>query len=111
MNTVHLEQLLHRYKSGHSLEQPFYTSNEVFDAEWDCIFRKHWLYAGNVAQLKKAGDYFLYHLRNDAVIVVRGNDDRVHAHYNTCTHQWFSYLRGAFRTRIKIHLSLSSMGI
>ncbi len=87
MNTVNLEQLLHRYKSGHSLEQPFYTSAAVFDAEWECIFRKHWLYAGNVAQLKKAGDYFLYHLRDDAVIVVRGNDERVYAHYNTCTHR------------------------
>jgi len=87
MNTINLEQLLERYKSGYSLEQPFYTSNEVFDAEWERIFRKRWLYAGNAAQIKKPGDYFLYHLRNDSVIVIRGNDGAVHAHYNTCTHR------------------------
>ncbi len=87
MDTASLEQLLERYKSGYSLEQPFYTGKEVFDAEWERIFRKRWLYAGNTAQVKKPGDYFLYHLRNDSVIIIRGNDDAIHAHYNTCTHR------------------------
>ena len=87
MNSVNLEQLLSGYQSGFSLEQSFYTSQEVFDAEWKQIFKKHWLYAGNTAQIKKAGDYFLYELRNDSVIVVRGNDGAVYAHYNTCTHR------------------------
>ena len=87
MNTINIDQLLQRYKSGYSLEQPFYTSNEVFEAEWESIFKKRWLYAGNIAQIKKAGDYFLYHLRNDSIIIIRGNEGAVHAHYNTCTHR------------------------
>lgn len=87
MNAINLDELLQQYKSGYSLEQPFYTSSEVFEAEWENIFKKHWLYAGNTAQLKKAGDYFLYHLRNDSIIIIRDNDGKVHAHYNTCTHR------------------------
>ena len=87
MNAINLDELLQQYKSGYSLEQPFYTSSEVFEAEWENIFKKHWLYAGNTAQLKKAGDYFLYHLRNDSIIIIRDNDGTVHAHYNTCTHR------------------------
>lgn len=87
MNTINLEELLLQYKSGYSLEQPFYTSTEVFDAEWEIIFEKRWLYAGNAAQIKKPGDYFLYQLRNDSVIIIRGNDGAMHAHYNTCTHR------------------------
>jgi phenylpropionate dioxygenase-like ring-hydroxylating dioxygenase large terminal subunit len=82
-----LKQLLEKYKSGYSLEQPFYTSNEVFEAEWKSIFQKHWLYAGNIAQIKKPGDYFLYHLQKDTIIIIRGNNGEVHAHYNTCTHR------------------------
>lgn len=87
MKSVNLEQLVSQYKSGFSLEQPFYTSNEIFDAEWERIFKRHWLYAGNAAQIKGAGDYFLYHLRNDSIIIIRGSEGKVHAHYNTCTHR------------------------
>jgi phenylpropionate dioxygenase-like ring-hydroxylating dioxygenase large terminal subunit len=87
MSTVNLEELLRRYKSGFSLEQPFYISPGVFDAEWQRIFSKRWLYAGNTAQIKNPGDYFLYHLRKDSVIIIRGNQGVVHAHYNTCTHR------------------------
>jgi len=82
-----VEHLLEKYKSGWSLEQPFYTSEEVFEAEWKYIFQKHWLFAGNTAQIPKAGDYFLYHLQNDSIIIIRGNNDEVHAHYNTCRHR------------------------
>jgi glycine betaine catabolism A len=87
METTSLKQLLCNYKSGYSLEQPFYTSNEVFEAEWKAIFQKHWLHAGNTAQIPKAGDYFLYQLQKDAVIIIRDNNGEVHAHYNTCTHR------------------------
>ncbi len=84
---MNVRELINNYKSGYSLEQSFYTSKEVFDAEWECIFKKHWLFAGNMAQIPKPGDYFLYHLQNDTVIIIRGNNGEVFAHYNTCTHR------------------------
>jgi phenylpropionate dioxygenase-like ring-hydroxylating dioxygenase large terminal subunit len=87
MNKEDLQQLVAKYQSGYSLEQPFYISNEVFEAEWKSIFQKHWLYAGNTAQIPRTGDYFLYHLQHDTIIVIRGNNDEVFAHYNTCRHR------------------------
>ena len=87
MQSDFVKELVIRYKSGFSLEQPFYTNEEVFAAEWKNIFQKHWLFAGNTAQIQKPGDYFLYHLKNDSVIIIRGNDGMVYAHYNTCTHR------------------------
>src|SRR4026208_170842 len=87
MNKNFVQQLIKNYKPGFSLEQPFYTNNDVFEAEWNSIFKKHWLYAGNTAQLPKPGDYFLYHLQNDSIIVIRGNKNEVYAHYNTCRHR------------------------
>jgi phenylpropionate dioxygenase-like ring-hydroxylating dioxygenase large terminal subunit len=87
MFRMNVKELINNYKSGYSLEQSFYTSKEVFDAEWECIFKKHWLFAGNTAQIPKPGDYFLYALQNDAIIIIRGNTGEVHAHYNTCTHR------------------------
>jgi phenylpropionate dioxygenase-like ring-hydroxylating dioxygenase large terminal subunit len=87
MEKTDLEQLLVRYQSGWSLEQPFYTSQSVFDLEWAQIWQKNWLFAGNTAQIQKPGDYFLYQLQKDAIIVIRGNNGEVYAHYNTCAHR------------------------
>jgi len=87
MNKRFVQELIDNYKQGFSLEQAFYTSNDVFEAEWDSIFKKHWLYAGNTAQIPKSGDYFLYHLQNDSIIIIRGNNNEVYAHYNTCRHR------------------------
>jgi len=72
MNKRFVQELIDNYKHGFSLEQAFYTNNDVFEAEWNSIFKKHWLYAGNIAQIPKPGDYFLYHLQNDSIIIIRG---------------------------------------
>ena len=86
-NNNTLADLIGRYHSGYSLEQPFYTSKAVFDAEWEHIWKTQWLYAGNTAQLPKAGDYFLFNIMQEEIILIRGNNGEIHAHYNTCTHR------------------------
>ena len=90
MSNHFIEELINRYKTGYSLEQAFYTNEEVFIAEWQSIFKKHWLHAGNTAQIPKAGDYFLYHLQKDSIIIIRGSDEKVYVHYNTCRHRGFA---------------------
>lgn len=87
MNKINIETLLSNYQSGFSLEQPFYTSEEVLHAEFESIWNKQWLYAGNVAQIPKSGDYFIYKVQQNEIILIRGNHGEVHAHYNTCTHR------------------------
>ncbi|MFZ1527811.1 MAG: aromatic ring-hydroxylating dioxygenase subunit alpha [Ferruginibacter sp.] len=87
MNTVKIKELINSYRSGYSLEQPFYTGGDIFDAEMNAIFKKNWLFAGNTAQIPKPGDYFLYQVQNDSVIIIRGNQGEVYAHNNTCTHR------------------------
>lgn len=87
MSTINIRELLDKHKPGFSLSQPFYTSEEVFEAEWEHTWQKNWLYAGNLAQIPKPGDFFIYHLLKDAVIIIRGNNGEVFAHYNTCTHR------------------------
>lgn len=87
MNAAFISQLLNRYHPGYSLEQAFYTDETVFDFEWQHIWQKKWLYAGNMAQIPKPGDYFIYQLQKDSIIVIRGNNGEVYAHYNTCAHR------------------------
>ena len=87
MSVENIGRLLKNYVQGYSLEQPFYTSQEVFDFEWKHIWKKYWLFAGTTAEIPKPGDYFRYDLGNDSIIVIRGNHGEVFAHYNTCRHR------------------------
>ena len=87
MNSLSIGQLLTQYRSGWSLGQPFYTDQQVFESEWEYIWKKYWLFAGTTAQIPKAGDYFTYQAHKDSVIIIRGNSGEVHAHYNTCRHR------------------------
>jgi Rieske 2Fe-2S family protein len=82
-----LEHLLAQYHSGFSLEQPFYTNQQVFEQEWEFIWKKYWLFAGTTAQIPRPGDYFTYQAHKDSVIIIRGNNGEVYAHYNTCRHR------------------------
>jgi len=82
-----LKQLLADYKHGYSLEQDFYKSPEVYRAEMQQIFLKHWVLAGHTSQLPNAGDYFLFEFDVESVIVVRTKDGSVKAHMNVCRHR------------------------
>jgi phenylpropionate dioxygenase-like ring-hydroxylating dioxygenase large terminal subunit len=87
MNLSNVESLLERYRPGWSLEQPFYTDQHIFDLEWNAIWKRYWLFAGTTAEIPKPGDYFVYTVNNDSVIIIRGNKGEVYAHYNTCRHR------------------------
>jgi phenylpropionate dioxygenase-like ring-hydroxylating dioxygenase large terminal subunit len=87
MNHLQIAALIKKQQPGFSLEQPFYINQEVFDFEWQHIWQKNWLFAGNTAQIPKSGDYFLYQLQKDSIIIICGNNGEVYAHYNTCAHR------------------------
>lgn len=87
MTGIDIESLIDRQRPGWTLEQPFYTSDEIFELEWKRIISQHWLFAGTTAEIPKAGDYFTYQLRNDSVIVIRGDKGQVYAHHNSCRHR------------------------
>lgn len=79
---------------GAQLQQPdaglpryFYRSAVAYQRELDTIFFKSWLYAGHVSQIPENGDYFLYEIAEESVIVVRGDDGVVRALINTCRHR------------------------
>lgn len=87
MQCVALKSLLKDHRPGWGLQQPFYTDPEIFDLEWDYIWKKFWLFAGTTAEIPKAGDFFTYQAYKDSIIIIRGDNGEVYAHYNTCRHR------------------------
>jgi Rieske 2Fe-2S family protein len=82
-----LEELLTSRRPNKSLAQAFYTDAAIFEQELARIHSLDWLYAGHVSQLKNVGDYFLYEIGNDSLIVVRDADGSINALFNTCRHR------------------------
>ena len=86
-NGVSLETLIARQKPGFSLEQPFYTDREIFERDLAVIVAKQWLYVDHVTRLPEAGDYMLYGVAGEEIILARGDDGEVRAFYNVCRHR------------------------
>lgn len=82
-----LHDLLARRAPGYALEQPFYTSPEVYQQDLEQIFYKEWLFAIPAAQLVKAGSYATLRVGAYEVIIVKGRDGQVRAFHNSCRHR------------------------
>lgn len=85
--TRSLEDLIASQRAGWSLDRVFYTDEELHERDVERVFMKSWLYAGHVSQIPKPGDYFLYPITGESLIVIRGEDLRVRALFNVCRHR------------------------
>ncbi|MFK7975038.1 MAG: SRPBCC family protein [Halioglobus sp.] len=69
------------------LDSSRYTSSEFMAREWQGVWRSSWLFAGVVSDVKEAGDYFVYEVGAESVVVVRDESGELRAFYNVCQHR------------------------
>ena len=82
-----LHELLSRRRPGHSLEAPFYLSDEVFAADVEHVFGRHWIFVAVEPQLREPGDFVTVEIGRRSVLLVRDDDGRVRAFHNVCRHR------------------------
>src|SRR5262249_55045260 len=82
-----IQELIQAQKPGWTLERPFYTDPAIFEVELDRVFLSSWLYAGHASRIPTRGDYFLYEIAGESIVLVRGDEGRVHALVNVCRHR------------------------
>ena len=82
-----IEALLSAHKAGQSLAREFYKNPEIYQADIENIFLKHWLFAGHVSQIPDAGNFLLCEFDTESVIVVRSANKDIKAHINVCRHR------------------------
>jgi phenylpropionate dioxygenase-like ring-hydroxylating dioxygenase large terminal subunit len=63
-----------------------YFSRDYMAREWERMWTRSWLVAGVAADLPEIGDYFLFNIREESIIVTR-TDEGIRAFYNVCTHR------------------------
>jgi nitrite reductase/ring-hydroxylating ferredoxin subunit len=64
-----------------------YTTIAIMNAEWDLIWTRTWLFAGLVSDLEDAGDYFVYELGRESIVVMLADNGQLSAFYNACQHR------------------------
>lgn len=62
---------------------------QFYSDEREAIFKRTWLNVGRVERLPRKGSYFTKELSaaGTSLIIVRGNDNEIHAYHNVCRHR------------------------
>ena len=63
-----------------------YFSREYMAREWERVWTRSWLIAGVDSDLAEVGDFFLFNIREESIIVTR-TEEGVKAFYNVCSHR------------------------
>ena len=64
-----------------------YTDARIFELEMERIHERIWIYCGHESQVPKPGDYWTLQVGRQPMIMVRGQDRKVHVLYNRCPHR------------------------
>ena len=85
MNTI--KELLNNQQEDWSLDQKFYKDTSIFDLEKHTIFYNSWIFIGHESQIPNKGDFFVYKLLDEEIIVLRNKENKVKAFFNVCRHR------------------------
>ena len=75
MNKTDLKNLIQKQKSNFTLDQEFYVNEDIFDLDIKNIFSKQWVFVGHVSRIPNYGDYFLFNIGKESIIIIRDKDD------------------------------------
>lgn len=64
-----------------------YVDAGLLHDEWERVFCSTWLLAGVEQDVRRAGDFFVFSIGPEQILVTRAADDRLHAFYNVCQHR------------------------
>jgi phenylpropionate dioxygenase-like ring-hydroxylating dioxygenase large terminal subunit len=84
---LELDSLISQQRAGCTLSQPFYLDSRIFQLEKHRVLMREWLFAGHVSQLREPGDYFVYEVAGESIILSRDELDNVNAMVNVCRHR------------------------
>jgi len=87
MDKQTLTELIESQSSKTALEQVFYTNSDIYQRDVEEVFLKSWLYAGHLSEIPETGDWFLFEMAGESVIIVRNNEGQVSALLNVCRHR------------------------
>ena len=86
-NAVSLDELIGRQSPGFTLEQAFYRDPDIFRLDMDKVVAKSWLYVAHVCEIPDKGDFILYSIGDESIVVIRDRNGDMRAFFNVCRHR------------------------
>ncbi len=87
MDNQSIAELIDRQAARTSLDQAFYTDEAIYQRDIEEVYLKCWLYAGHMSEIPATGDWFLFEMAGESVIIVRKSAAEVSALLNVCRHR------------------------
>src|SRR3970282_2582578 len=78
---------LSKFVEPDRVRREVYTDPGIFEREMQRTYERVWIYCGHESQVPKAGDYYAVQIGRQPMVMVRGNDGKVHVLYNRCPHR------------------------
>ena len=82
-----IDRLVAEHRAGHALARPFYMDPEIFERDLERIFFRHWHCLAHESVIPAPGDFEVFKLGPESVILSRAADGTVHAMLNLCRHR------------------------
>lgn len=74
--------------SGESTQtQPFYCDDEIFALDMQKIVMRKWLLVDHLSRIPEPGQFFLYEVGRESIIIIRENREKINAFFNVCRHR------------------------
>ena len=70
MNNIQIKGLIKHQKINYSLDQLFYVNDKIFELDLKNIFSKQWVFVGHASRIPNFGDYFLFNIGNESIIII-----------------------------------------
>ena len=86
MKAGEFEQLVSAHSDAFT-DRRIYTDPAILEEEREKIFRRTWIYICHESQFEKAGDFKCMSIVDEPLIVVRGDDGKIRAFFNSCRHR------------------------
>jgi carnitine monooxygenase subunit len=83
-----------------SYDKERYFTREFLEREWERLWPQVWLIAGVSSDVPQVGDYFLFDIGHESIIVVR-TDAGLRAYYNVCSHRGSRLVRAERGSRMR----------
>ena len=72
---------------GGSLPGHFYSDAAIFAADLGFLCDTQWMLIDHASRIPNPGDYFLFAVGKENLIIIRDRENAVHAFYNVCRHR------------------------
>jgi phenylpropionate dioxygenase-like ring-hydroxylating dioxygenase large terminal subunit len=70
-----------------TVSREIFWNKDIYDQEMEQVFNRSWLFVGHVSQIPEPGDFVLGRMGEEAVIVTRDRQSKVHVVLNSCRHR------------------------